>query len=414
MIVRRVFLFAALLGLSACAGSRAPTGHPASALHDDAAARDVMQLRYRVDLGQSVKSPDPQQRASAVIDPQRDRFYSAASKGNLCARKLSDASVIWCTPLGGEHRGKPLLTPEGDLLIAQDNGELRWYDAEVLLAGKELKPRWRFRSPGLIHEPPVVANGFVYLPSSRNEVIALDERTGQWRWTYERELPKDFSILGRAGILYQKDSSQADGGVLYTGFDDGQVVAIDAVSGQARWAISLAPPESKNLADVDTTPILFKKSQTLVVAGAALGIVGLNPKDGSRRWTLPVKDFNQLTQVDEERFLAASPTQGLWLLDRRGKVIWRKSLDRGTVTAPAVYQDLVFVGHDTQGLMVFDLSTGEMLVAVDLRSGTQSQPVIAPQRGIMLYITHHAWLLGFDLWDSARSLGSKEQRAGAM
>lgn len=259
----------------------------------------------------------------------------------------------------------------------------------------------------------------MYLPSSRNEVIALDERTGQWRWTYERELPKDFSILGRAGLLFKKGSDKADAGVLYTGFDDGQVAAIDAVSGQARWVETLAPAQNPNLADVDTTPILFESNApTLVVAGAALGIVGLNPKDGARRWVVPGQDFNQISKVDEHRFLAASPSQGLWLLDDQGRVIWRKELDRGSMTAPTVYRDLVFVGHDTLGLLVFELATGELLSAVDLRSGTQSRPVISAHRAMMLYITHHGWLLGFDLrvdgMPGSESLRASSAAAGAM
>lgn len=394
-----------LLGLLlSCSGPARPGPHPPAPAEQDAAARDVMALRYRVELGLARKSPNPQQSASVVVDEARDRFYAAGTTGELCARSLESGEEIWCTKLGGEHRGQPMLTPAGDLLIAQDNGELRWYDAKVLLEGKEIKPRWRFRSPGLVHEAPLVADGLVFIASSRNQVIALDERSGKWRWTYERELPKDFSVLGRAGLTYRKKpASEGGGGVLYTGFDDGQVAAIDSLTGQAIWIESLLPAGVESLGDVDTTPILFDNPPLLVVAGAASGIVALDPKDGSRRWTVPGENFNELSQVDEDRFLAASPSEGLWALDRRGQVLWRTRFDRATLSAPTVYQDLIFVAHDTLGVMVLDLSTGEMLSTVDLHSGSRSRPVVARHRAILLALTHHAWLLAFDLWTGALS-----------
>ena len=66
---------------------------------------------------------------------------------------------------------------------------------------KNLAPVWCY-STGVVegHEsPPIVNDGFMFLTTPENQVLALDARTGDLRWRYKRELPDDLQQLHRDG-----------------------------------------------------------------------------------------------------------------------------------------------------------------------------------------------------------------------
>ena len=61
---------------------------------------------------------------------------------------------------------------------------------------------------------PVVAGDLVYVATLEGTVLALDARTGAWKWHFRREPSGKFIILGvgRPAVV---------DGVLYQGFADG-------------------------------------------------------------------------------------------------------------------------------------------------------------------------------------------------
>lgn len=375
----------------------------------------------------------PQEWAGVAVDSKRERIYAADSAGRLCALQESDGRRIWCTELGGEHRGRPLLTEEGDLIIAHDNGQVHFYSAQTL-AGKSAPkaPAWSYSMEGLVHQRPLVADGMVYLVSSRNAIVALDVRSGAWRWSYERELPPEFRILGRAGLGYQKAESSPDGrgpksgkegtgkdgsgleesgpggageeiaqdtqgAVLYSGFDDGRIVAIDAVSGQSLWIADRSDPQDDTLDDADAQPQVDLPGQQVIAANVSQGIVALDLAKGSPKWRIEVPDVVALQTVSDGIFAAASASQGLWLFDRHGQLRWRLPLERGSIGGLKSSADLLWLSHSQLGLLGIEAATGELLARFDLGFGVNGDPVINPASSSLYVITNGGWLVGFDL-----------------
>ena len=95
-----------------------------------------------------------------------------------------------------------------------------------------LVPVWTFAT-GLRegHQaPPLVNDGTMFITTPQNNVIALDARTGEQLWRYQRELPEDLVQLhptNRGVALY--------GERVYMATVDAHVVALDARSGKVVW-----------------------------------------------------------------------------------------------------------------------------------------------------------------------------------
>jgi|TARA_Y100000294_G_C8556617_1_gene337423 alcohol dehydrogenase (cytochrome c) len=95
-----------------------------------------------------------------------------------------------------------------------------------------LKPLWAF-STGLREghqSPPVVNNGYMFITTPHNHVLALDAATGELIWRYVRELPEDqvqMHPTNRGVALYED--------LVFMATADCYVVALDARTGEVVW-----------------------------------------------------------------------------------------------------------------------------------------------------------------------------------
>ena len=96
----------------------------------------------------------------------------------------------------------------------------------------KLVPLWTI-STGMeeAHQaPPLVNDGMMFISTPRNQVLAIDARTGNIRWRYRRELPEDLFQLhptNRGVALY--------GDRVYIATVDAFLVALDAKTGELLW-----------------------------------------------------------------------------------------------------------------------------------------------------------------------------------
>ena len=100
-----------------------------------------------------------------------------------------------------------------------------------------LEPVWSL-STGVTsgHEsPPVVNDGIMFVTTPEDRVIAVDARTGDQLWLYQRQFPEDMSHPHRTnrGVGLYGDK------VYYT-THDAFVVALDAVTGELAWEAEVA------------------------------------------------------------------------------------------------------------------------------------------------------------------------------
>ena len=101
----------------------------------------------------------------------------------------------------------------------------------------DLEPVWLL-STGVTsgHEsPPVVNDGIMFITTPEDRVIAVDARTGEQLWLYQRQFPEDMAHPHRTnrGVALYGDK------VYYTAHD-AFVVALDATTGELVWETAVA------------------------------------------------------------------------------------------------------------------------------------------------------------------------------
>ncbi|MGE0483989.1 MAG: methanol/ethanol family PQQ-dependent dehydrogenase [Gammaproteobacteria bacterium] len=100
----------------------------------------------------------------------------------------------------------------------------------------ELEPVWSF-STGVDegHQaPPIVNDGIMFVSTPRNQVIAIDARSGEEIWRYRRELPADLFQLHptNRGVALWGDR-------VYLATVDAHLVALDARSGEVAFDVEV-------------------------------------------------------------------------------------------------------------------------------------------------------------------------------
>lgn len=354
------------------------------------AARSVLSLAYsRRITDEDNGALRPEEHAAVTVDRARGQLYVGGRGGYLMALGLERGEVRWEVPVPGGIGSVPVLAEDGAvLLFGSDDGLLTALDLETR------KPRWTYQTDGIIRNAVVEGDGVVYFANSRDEVYALDIRSGAWRWWYQREFQVEFTVQGRAGLSYRASDDEGEA-VLYTGFDDGRAVAIDARSGEALWITSVAPPEGGAWVDCDSTPLL--REDEVIVAGQATGVYGLAREDGSIRWSRPVRAAGSVVQGPAGSLLFSSSLEGLHAIDPGGALRWRAQLDPGVVSTPLVVDDVVFVTHSESGVLAYDVTDGEMLARVDTGSGVSSVPVFDADLSRFFAVSNRGTLLAFNV-----------------
>jgi alcohol dehydrogenase (cytochrome c) len=149
-----------------------------------------------------------------------------------------------------------------------------------------LAPRWLFQTltPAAgrgFETTPIVLDGVMYITGNNNHAWALDARTGQQIWHYQRTLPEVRVCCGMvnrgAAILGER---------LFMGTLDAHLVALDRKTGKVLWDSTVEEP--KNGYSVTLAPLVVKNKVIVGVAGgdfATRGFIDAYDADtGARAW----------------------------------------------------------------------------------------------------------------------------------
>jgi alcohol dehydrogenase (cytochrome c) len=149
---------------------------------------------------------------------------------------------------------------------------------------KNLTPVWSY-STGVDsgHEaPPIVNDGVMFVAAPYDKLLALDAKTGDLLWEYQRELPEGFGALHntKRGVALYGDK------VYMTG-QDAVVIALDAATGEVAW-------ESEPVADwregyyMIMAPLIVNGKVMVGVSGGEFGVRGFiqafDAESGGSAW----------------------------------------------------------------------------------------------------------------------------------
>jgi alcohol dehydrogenase (cytochrome c) len=134
---------------------------------------------------------------------------------------------------------------------------------------KKLKLAWSY-STGMMdgHQaPPIVNNGYMYVTTPNNQVIAFEAKSGKEIWRYKKQIPEELQQLhptNRGVALF--------GDKVYIATTDAFVVALDAVTGKELWKTAAADWKAGYYSTL--APLAAEGKIMIGVSGGEYGVRG--------------------------------------------------------------------------------------------------------------------------------------------
>lgn len=198
--------------------------------------------------------------------------------------------------------------------------QTRFYPGNQINTGNvgKLKPAFTFQTEvrESMETAPIVVDGVMYMTTSYNHVYALDAVTGKEFWHYKHKMgPITTFCCGpnNRGVAIE-------GGKLFMGTLDAQLVALDAKSGKVLWQTEIADPE-KGYSET-MAPTVIDGKVLIGTNGGEYGIRGFvkafDSNTGKLLWTfhtIPEKGHegvwaqNDATGRDMHRDIAAEKAE---------------------------------------------------------------------------------------------------------
>lgn len=267
------------------------------------------------------------------------------------------------------------------------------FQGDLVCIGRESgNQRWRRTIGTEVLSPVVSDDRIVVVHASDDTVLAFDASEGNQRWRQDNVGPV-LTLRGTASPVLVN-------GQAITSFSDGELVALDARSGETVWKSNLAVAEGRTelerLVDSDGQPFVFDNR---VFAVAYHGdAVAIDLRSGAEVWRQEASSFNGLAVSDERLVISLENGTLLALNPQTGKEIWRNDIySYRRLKTPVLTGNLIFV-EDFEGF-VHVLLASDGRQAFRLRpdsEGVMGSPIVDHNR--IYYYTRDGYLVAYQIY----------------
>lgn len=211
--------------------------------------------------------------------PENDRWRLVAFVKTLVQGPATFADVERSKPLGN------LASISYTDILAADREPQRWltysgsYNGQRFSSidqitrsnAEKLRLRWMRQfttSETLIETSPLIVDGYMFITAPPNRVEALNAKTGEQMWHYDRELPQKLSLC----CGYVNRGLAILGSTLFFATLDAHLIALDMRTGAVSWDVAIA--DYKGGYSITSAPLVVKDMVITGVAGGEFGIRG--------------------------------------------------------------------------------------------------------------------------------------------
>lgn len=211
------------------------------------------------------------------------RIFPAIAVASVLGAAVSSAWAFEYTTVTQERLNNP---EPGNWLMYRGNYQGWGYSPldQITAANvKKLRPVWTL-STGVLegHQaPPIVNNGVMFVATPMNQVIAVDAKSGDMLWRYQREIPEELFQLHPTsrGVGLLGDS-------LFIATTDSYLVALDAKTGKVQWETKVEDYAKGYY--MTLAPLTANGKVVVGVSGGEYGIRGFvaayDAKSGKEVW----------------------------------------------------------------------------------------------------------------------------------
>ncbi len=370
--------FANLLGLSGCQSFQNLAGHAQEKKY------------FEVRKTWAIQTTDTDQSRYRKINRMSPLIYSglkgdyviqAQSTDGIQAFAQSSGRLIWKQSISeGVEASASLFGKK--LFVASLNGDIYSLSAET---GDIL---WKFHTPFENLSAPLVTEQNVFFLNGANTLYALDAQGGQQSWVYSRPDPTGISIRGGSKPLL-KD------GVLYVGFSDGYLVAVQASTGAMKWEKRLNA--NKKWRDLDSDPVI--DGEYIYMMGYDDHFYAVNSVNGEIIWKYDQGGFGLPLVTQDKIYFPTSQSEMVCLDKETGRKVWSYNGKNGLMTSPTQGKGLLIFGEAQGSLVFLDALTGRKVGDFYPGRGVLTQPLESAKNSLVyftsgeghLYSVYYNW-----------------------
>jgi eukaryotic-like serine/threonine-protein kinase len=292
--------------------------------------------------------------------------------------------VRWTFPTGGSIVSSPVLQ-DGVIYFGSNDNNVYAVAAD---SGRQL---WAHATGGAVAATPAIVGGVVYVGSYDGKFYALDAKTGAARWKFRTGGERRFEARGLDGLqprsqtisdpfdLYLS-SPVVSNGTVYFGSGDGNVYALDAATGEARWKFATGDVVHASPAFADGVVYVGSWDSWFYAIDAATGKQRWRYHGGEDAFIHNQVGFQSSPAVVDGVVYTGCRDSNLYALDARtGAEKWKVFHDGSwVITSPAVADGKIYYATSDSALYnVVDAATGKSLVREQGNAWMYSSPAIA-------------------------------------
>jgi outer membrane protein assembly factor BamB len=239
---------------------------------------------------------------------------------------------------------------ESWLLVADSAG----YTSHWSRGAKGWSRDWEHYSGAPILSTPLVdeASGSVFVTNVDELVFALDLATGTLKWRYEHRLD---AARSAAMELFGAPAPTRANGLIYAGFSDGFLSAIDESTGSETWTASVGEGAYPDL----IAPAIPLAEGTVLVSGYSKPLQRYDPALRTATWRVDAGSAAAPRLVGETVYHPGSDGKLRKLDARTGNLLWTwDSGSTGPLQSPEVTELGVLAASTDSTVFLIDAETG--------------------------------------------------------
>ncbi len=312
-------------------------------------------------------APAPIQSSPAVAD---GLAFAGDQSGTLSAVRIATGALAWSASVGGTVGSSPAVDrADGMVVVGSSTGSISAYKERTG------KLAWRVKTAGAVTSSPLVYHGAVYVGSRDGKLYAISAKTGRVRWTAALAGPADGSpafdpatstvVIGdrsgavtafhagatsvsrrwRVAVGGAVDNSPVIAqGRVFVGAANGTVHSFAESTGALGWSKSVGPSVAGQMA---------YQGGHLYVGATDSSLTALDTAGGSTMWSEPLAGPVTGVSVTDGMLFTESANGTVTGLRIGGEVVWLAKTGAALAGSPAIMDNSVFVGGESDGLYCF-------------------------------------------------------------
>jgi outer membrane protein assembly factor BamB len=244
-----------------------------------------------------------------------ERIYLPLAGGTIVALKAKDGQLFWRSEIGGELSASPVADESAiyvaSEIIGQSAGALRALGREGGVT------QWMTPLVKPLRGALTISGGKLFAGGSDGRAYAFDKRTGGVLWSIPFALQFDSQPV-------------VNGGKVYIGSEDGTLLALDEATGRLIWRYRTKGAIHGPVA-VTSEAVFFGSGDGYIYA--------VSTDKGRMKWQKRTGAGVEAVVLAGDALLAASLDNFAYLLNLKGKMVWKKQLPGRISAQPLTVQE---------------------------------------------------------------------------